>query len=113
MQDVSPKGRDEARYGSVHDSPPPTAARHYRIPASTNLKEAEMTHDELRKLESTRRRALWEIARFLPGDSEAADALAILMTSTTKSETESPLPISHLSSTRFVTLSQFSLTNAV
>jgi hypothetical protein len=37
-----------------------------------------MTHDELRKLESTRRKALWEIARFLPGDLEAADALAIL-----------------------------------
>ena len=37
-----------------------------------------MTHDELRKLERTRRRALWEIARFLPGDPEAADALAIL-----------------------------------
>ncbi|NMX83600.1 hypothetical protein HBO10_29270 [Pseudomonas sp. WS 5503] len=37
-----------------------------------------MTHDELRKLESTRRRALWEIARFLPSDPEAADALAIL-----------------------------------
>jgi hypothetical protein len=37
-----------------------------------------MTHDELRKLESTRRRALREIARFLPGNSEAADALAIL-----------------------------------
>jgi hypothetical protein len=37
-----------------------------------------MTHDELRKLERTRRRALWEIARFLPGDPEAAEALAIL-----------------------------------
>jgi hypothetical protein len=37
-----------------------------------------MTHDELRKLESARRKALREIARFLPGDSEAADALAIL-----------------------------------
>lgn len=78
MQDVSPKGRDVACYGSVHDSPPPTAARDYRIPASSNLKEAEMTHDDLRKLESTRRKALREIARYLPGDSEAADALAIL-----------------------------------
>ena len=78
MQDVSPKGRDVACCGSVHDSPPPTAARHYRSPASTDLKETEMTHDELRKLERTRRRALWEIARFLPGDPEAADALAIL-----------------------------------
>ncbi|VVQ25852.1 hypothetical protein [Pseudomonas fluorescens] len=37
-----------------------------------------MTDDELRKLESARRRALWEIARFLPSDPEAADALAIL-----------------------------------
>lgn len=37
-----------------------------------------MTHDELRKFESTRRRALWEIARLLPGDPKAADALAIL-----------------------------------
>lgn len=37
-----------------------------------------MNHDELRKLESSRRRALWEIARFLPSDPEAADALAIL-----------------------------------
>ena len=78
MRDVSPKGRDVACYGSVYDSPPPRAARYYRSPASTNLKEAEMTHDELRKLESARRKALWEIARFLPGDSEAADALAIL-----------------------------------
>ena len=78
MQDVSPKGRDVDCYGSVHDSPPPTAARYYRSPASTDLKETEMTHDELRKLELTRRRALWEIARFLPGDPEAADALAIL-----------------------------------
>ncbi len=64
--------------GSVHDSPPPMAARYYRSPASTDLKETEMTHDELRKLERTRRRALWKIARFLPGDPEAADALAIL-----------------------------------
>lgn len=78
MQDVSPKGRDVACYGSVHDTPPPAAARHYRSSASNILKEAEMTHDELRKLERTRRRALWEIARFLPGDPEAADALAIL-----------------------------------
>ena len=78
VRDVSPKGRDVVCYGSVHNSPPPTAARHYRSPASTNLKEAELTHDELRKLESTRRKALWAIARFLPGDSEAADTLAIL-----------------------------------
>ena len=37
-----------------------------------------MSHDELRKLEHARRRALWEIARFHPGDPKAADALAIL-----------------------------------
>ena len=37
-----------------------------------------MTHDELRKLVATRRKALWEIARLLPGDPKAADALAIL-----------------------------------
>jgi len=37
-----------------------------------------MTHDELRKLESARRKALREIARYLPGDSQATDALAIL-----------------------------------
>ena len=37
-----------------------------------------MTHDELRKLESTRRKALREITRYIPGDSEVADALAIL-----------------------------------
>ncbi|MDI1330131.1 hypothetical protein [Pseudomonas sp.] len=37
-----------------------------------------MIYEELRKLESTRRRALWEIARFVPGDPKAADALAIL-----------------------------------
>lgn len=37
-----------------------------------------MTHDELRKLERARRKALWEIARFHPGDPKAADALAIL-----------------------------------
>jgi len=62
VQDVSPKGRDVACYGLVHDNPPPTAARHYRNPASTNLKEAKMTHDELRKLESARRKAFREIA---------------------------------------------------
>jgi len=62
VRDVSPKGRDAAGCGSVHDSPPPTAALHYRSPASTNLKEAEMTHDQLRKLESARRKALREIA---------------------------------------------------
>jgi len=62
VRDVSPKGRDVACYGSVYDSPPPRAARYYRSPASTNLKEAEMTHDELRKLESARRKALREIA---------------------------------------------------
>jgi hypothetical protein len=28
VRDVSPKGRDVACYGSVYDSPPPTAARH-------------------------------------------------------------------------------------
>lgn len=64
-------------YGSVH-SPPPTAVRHHNRPASTNLKETDMTRDELRKLEHTRRRALWDIARLLPGDPKAADALAIL-----------------------------------
>lgn len=64
-------------YGSVH-SPLPTAVRHNNRPASTNLKETEVTHDELRKLEHTRRRALWEIARFHPDDPKAADALAIL-----------------------------------
>ena len=37
-----------------------------------------MSHDELRKLEHARRRALWEIARFHPGHPKAADALAIL-----------------------------------
>ncbi len=37
-----------------------------------------MTCDELRDLERTRRKALWEIARLLPGDPKAADALAIL-----------------------------------
>ena len=37
-----------------------------------------MTHVELRKLERTRRSALWEIARLLPGDPKAADTLAIL-----------------------------------
>ncbi|MCY1415922.1 hypothetical protein D3C76_161180 [compost metagenome] len=67
-----------ACHGSVHVSPPPTAARHNNRPASTNLRETELTHDELRKLERTRRRAFWEIARLLPGDPKAADALAIL-----------------------------------
>lgn len=65
-------------HGSVHVSPPPTSARHNNRPASTNLRETEVTHDEFRKLERTRRRALWEIARFLPSDPKAADALAIL-----------------------------------
>lgn len=67
-----------ACHGSVHDSPPPAAARHYRSPASTDLKETEVTLDELRKLEHTRRRALWEVARFHPGDPKAAEALGIL-----------------------------------
>lgn len=67
-----------ACHGSVHDSPPPRAARHNNRPASTNLRETEVTQDELRKLERTRRRAFWEIARYHPGDPNAADALAIL-----------------------------------
>ena len=37
-----------------------------------------MTHDELRKLETKRRKALWVLAKYIPGDSKAADALAIL-----------------------------------
>lgn len=37
-----------------------------------------MTHDELRKLERTRRKALWEIAKLRPGDPKAADILTIL-----------------------------------
>lgn len=37
-----------------------------------------MTHDELRKLEVTRRKALWVLAELPPGDSKAPDALAIL-----------------------------------
>ncbi|WP_350647453.1 hypothetical protein [Pseudomonas sp. HY13-MNA-CIBAN-0226] len=37
-----------------------------------------MTNVELRKLERAKRRALWEIARFCPGDPKAADTLAIL-----------------------------------
>lgn len=37
-----------------------------------------MPHDELRDLESARRRALWDIARFIPGDPKAANILTIL-----------------------------------
>ena len=37
-----------------------------------------MTHDELRKLETRRRKALWVLANYIPGDPKAADALAIL-----------------------------------
>lgn len=37
-----------------------------------------MTSDELRKLERTRRRTLWELASIHPGDSKALDVLAIL-----------------------------------
>lgn len=37
-----------------------------------------MTHDELRELEKTRRKALWELASLHPGDPEASDRLAIL-----------------------------------
>ncbi|MDY0937995.1 hypothetical protein [Pseudomonas viridiflava] len=43
-----------------------------------NLKEAEMTSDELRALESTRRRALWELASFSPSDPKASRLLIIL-----------------------------------
>ena len=43
-----------------------------------NLKEAEMTSDELRALEITRRRALWELAKLSPGDPEALAHLAVL-----------------------------------
>lgn len=37
-----------------------------------------MTHDELRELETTRRKALWVLASLPPGDLTASDALAIL-----------------------------------
>lgn len=37
-----------------------------------------MTHDELRELERTRRRALWELANLTPGDPKVSDHLAIL-----------------------------------
>lgn len=37
-----------------------------------------MTHDELRKLEKNRRRALWALANLRPGDPNASNLLAIL-----------------------------------
>lgn len=37
-----------------------------------------MTTDDLRKLEKTRRRAIWEIAKFHPGDPNAIKVLDIL-----------------------------------
>lgn len=37
-----------------------------------------MPHDELREQEATRRKALWLLASFSPGDAKASDALAIL-----------------------------------
>lgn len=37
-----------------------------------------MTHDELRKLEGVRRRALWAIANLKPRDSKASNLLTIL-----------------------------------
>lgn len=37
-----------------------------------------MTHDELRELEATRRKALWVLANLPPGDPKASEALAIL-----------------------------------
>lgn len=37
-----------------------------------------MTHDELRELERTRRRALWALASLHPGDPNASELLAIL-----------------------------------
>lgn len=43
-----------------------------------NLEGTEMTHEELRELETARRKALWVLASLLPGDLEAAYALAIL-----------------------------------
>lgn len=49
-----------------------------RAQLQPNLKEAEMTSDELRALESTRRRALWELASFSPGDPKASRPLIIL-----------------------------------
>lgn len=37
-----------------------------------------MTHDELRQLESTRRKALWKIASIQPGDPSASELLTLL-----------------------------------
>jgi len=37
-----------------------------------------MTHDELRKLECARRRALWVLASLRPGDPEASSVLVVL-----------------------------------
>ena len=67
-----------ACHGSVHASHPPTAARQHYSSSSTKMKEMEMTHDELRKVERTRRKALWVLASFHPGDPKATDALDIL-----------------------------------
>lgn len=37
-----------------------------------------MTHDELRELEKTRRRAIWALANLHPGNPDASEPIAIL-----------------------------------
>lgn len=63
---------------SVHASPPPKAARHDNPQLRATPENAEMLHDELRKLESARRRALWALSSLRPGAPQASEFIAIL-----------------------------------
>lgn len=54
------------------------AARHDSPRLRANPEEAEMTQDELHKLEGARRRALWKLASLDPGDPNASEYLATL-----------------------------------
>lgn len=78
MRDVSPQGRATACRGSIHGGPPPKAARHDNPQLRATPENAEMLHDELRKLESARRRALWALASLYPGNPDASEPIAIL-----------------------------------
>lgn len=64
--------------GSVHASPPPKAARHDNPQLRATPENAEMLHDELHKLESARRRALWALSSLHPGAPQAPEFIAIL-----------------------------------
>lgn len=81
MQDERPTGRDATQ--SWLGSRQPSAIRRHALTAprfQLNTDAAEMTHDELRKIESARRKALWALANLKLGDPKASELLATLDT---------------------------------